>query len=340
MLRWLLALFLASGAIALAVLFAAPAVLDSGRRLPGAFERGVALTAYHRDEYAGEEAGEALRAARALGAEWVALTPAWYQPHRRSSRIAADAERTPTAASVEAIAREARALGMNVTLKPHLNLLGGGFRGTIEPRDVDRWFTAYSKMLGFYADMARRVDAQQLVIGTELEGVSGHLNHWLRLVEMARIRFPGKLTYAANFDEVHRVRFWGALDAIGVDAYYPLAKRGQPSLRRLVRAWRRPIRRLGRLRQRLRKEVLLTEIGYPSAGSALRTPFEAAGRPDRALQARAVEATLVAWAGVPWLAGTYWWEWSSEPSEVDEGDTGFALNGKPAADVLREWYAH
>lgn len=338
--RLLSALVLAAAVAAAAVLLlAGPKGDEREPRLPPDFQRGVSLTGYHRDEYAGQEAHDALRAAHDLGADSVTLTPAWYQPDAGSSEIAPDAERTPSAESVEAIAGEARDLGMHVTLKPHLNVADGTFRGSIEPRDVDAWFASYAGMLGFYADMARRAGADQLAVGTELERLSGHTERWLRLIEMVRARFDGRLTYAANSDEVHRVRFWGALDAIGVDAYYPLSKRPDPPVAALVKAWRRPIGDLGRLHQRYRKDVLLTEIGYPSADSAVSTPYEERGRPDRELQARAVEAALTAWSKVPWLAGMSWWEWSSEPSEITDADTGFALNGKPAAEAIRDWYA-
>jgi Glycoside Hydrolase Family 113 len=321
----------AAGGIALAV--------GLERRLPSQFQRGVSLTGYGRTEYAHPDATRALRAAVDLGAEWVAITPAWYQPTATSHRIRPRPDRTPSARSLEGIIEQARDAHMRVMLKPHLNLRKGTYRGEIEPRDLPRWFAAYERMLLFYADMAQRTGVRQLAVGTELEGVSGHTRRWRRLIARVRGRFDGKLTYAANYDEVTRVEFWDALDLVGVDAYFPLSNDVDATVSDLIEAWKDPVARLERLHERWGRDVLLTELGYPSAESALRTPFEARGEPDTALQERAAEAALAAWAERPWVAGMYWWEWSTSPSEVGDDDRSFALNGKPAADVIEEWYS-
>ena len=309
------------------------------RRLPADFQRGITFTGYGPGEYGRPDAVDALEEAAELGVEWVAITPAWYQTDVRSADIRRHPARTPADASVEAIIEEARDLRIEVMLKPHLNPRDGTFRGEISPRDVDRWFVAYARMLGFYADMAERTDVSQLAIGTELEGVSGRTQRWRELIKGVRERFGGKLTYAANYDEVLRIDFWDALDFIGVDAYYPLRAGPDPSVSDIVAAWRKPVRALERVHERWGKKVLLTEIGYPSAESALRTPYEGVGDEDQELQARAIEAALAVWAEPPWAAGMYLWEWSSAPAGVTEGDRGLALNGKPAADVIEEWYS-
>lgn len=329
----------AVGAAVLVAVGGTAIAITQERKLPGDFQRGVTLTGYARDEYAGDEAHAALRAAADRGAEWVAITPAWYQDKASSTKVGPDRERTPSTSSVEGIVRQARDLHLKVTLKPHLNLREGSYRGDIAPADLDAWFDSYGHMLDFYARLAQRTGVSQLVVGTELEGVSGHTERWRRLIARVRRRFGGKLTYAANSDEVRRVRFWDALDFIGVDAYYPLGKGTDADVAQVVEAWKEPVAQLEKVHQRWDRDVLFTEIGYPSAESALRTPYEEKGPQDLELQKTAVDAALTVWAERPWLKGMYWWEWTSEPSEVGEGDRSFALNGKPAADVIRDWYS-
>src|SRR6185503_2477896 len=204
------------------------------------FQRGVTLTGYDRDAYARPEARKALRATVSLGADWITLTPAWYQDKASSSRMRPSPERTPSAESVEEIIDEARDLHLDVTLKPHLNLLHGGFRGEISPKHVDAWFRSYGRMIDFYADLASRTGVKQLVVGTELEGVSMHARRWRKLIRHVRERFPGRLTYAANYGEAPHVRFWDALDLIGVDAYYALTDEPDPDVSKLVEAWKQP----------------------------------------------------------------------------------------------------
>lgn len=307
------------------------------RRLRPDFERGITLTGYHRDAYSNDEASDSLRTARDLGAEWVTIVPAWYQGEAFFHGVGPDGVRTPTDQSVEEIIKEARELGMKVTMKPHVNVLDGTYRGEIKPDNIDEWFKSYEGMLSLYADIAERAGAQQFVVGTELEGVSRETDRWRKLIEMVRGRFKGKLTYAANWDEVANVKFWDALDVIGVDAYYELDTK--PDVGDLVKAWEKPVKQLERLHRRYGKDVLLTEIGYPNAESALKTPYEPKGQPDPELQKIAVEAALTVWAEFEWAKGMSWWEWSSEPSTLEPDDKGYALNDRPAAGVIREWYS-
>lgn len=319
-------------------------------RLRDGFERGVTLTGFHRDAYAGREAADAVRAARDLGASSVTIVPTWYQGKRHYHGVGPDEQRTPTDESVEQIIRHARDLGLEVTLKPHVDVLDGSYRGEIVPDDLDAWFESYTGMLARYSDLAERAGASQFVVGTELERLSVHTERWRKLVDGVRARFNGRLTYAANWTEVAKIRFWDALDRIGVDAYYPLSNDGEErSVSDLIQAWsdfepprerrRDYVSELERLHGRYDKPLLLTEIGYPSAASAARTPYEVGGKPDPELQRRLVEAALAVWAEPDWVAGISWWHWTSEPSKLVERDRSHALNGKPAAARIREWYS-
>lgn len=325
----------------MALVFAGGLALALGqeRRLPDDFQRGVSFTGYTAYDYATDDAYENLRDAADHGAERVTVTSAWYQATPRSSSMGPDKWRTTAPESIREVIQKARGLGLNVTVKPHLNSLDGTYRGEIAPRHADRWFRSYSRMMRRYARLAERTGADQFVVGTELEGVSGHERRWRRLIADIRRRFSGKLTYAANYDEVFRIKFWDALDFIGVDAYFPLAERGEPGVAELVEAWEDPLRKLERLHKRWNKKLLLTEIGYPSAESALRTPYEAKGAQDLDLQKDAVEAAFTAIAERPWVVGAAWWEWWSRASKLEKDDNEFAVNGKPAAGVIREWYS-
>jgi hypothetical protein len=307
------------------------------RRLRPDFERGITLTGYHRDAYANEEASDALQAARDLGAEWVTIVPAWFQGKAFFHGVGPDPVQTPTDQSIEDIINQAHELGMKVTLKPHVNVLDGTYRGDIKPDNLDEWFRSYEGMISVYADIAKRTGAEQFVVGTELDGVSRETDRWRRVIELVRDRYDGTLTYAANWDDVRNVKFWDALDAIGVDAYYPLGD--DPDLGDVIKAWEKPVKQLERLHERYDKDVLLTEIGYPNADSAIETPYEPSGSPNPERQKTAVEAALTVWAEPEWAKGMSWWEWTSEPSKIKLGDRGYVLNEQPAKDVIREWYS-
>src|SRR6185437_14398256 len=94
-------------------------------------------------------------------------------------------------------------------------------------------------MIDHYADLAGQGGATMLVIGTELKTMSGsaYTSRWEQIVASVRRRFAGRLTYAANWNEYQQVRFWGDLDYIGVDAYYPLSELPAPTVSQLLSAW-------------------------------------------------------------------------------------------------------
>src|SRR5438093_1097048 len=73
-------------------------------------------------------------------------------------------------------------------------------------------------------------------------------------------------TYAANWNEYKQVQFWGSLDFIGVDAYYPLSDLPAPTVSQLVSAWtsRGYVDALRASSQQYGKQILFTEIGYRS----------------------------------------------------------------------------
>lgn len=106
------------------------------------------------------------------------------------------------------------------------------------------------------------------------------------MIRAVREAYDGPLVYAANYDEYEHVPFWGALDLIGVDAYWPLADRPTTDARRLRDAWRPVIRELAGYSARHHRRVLFTEAGYVSQRGATTAPYSwtvsrQPGRPNR-----------------------------------------------------------
>ena len=176
--------------------------------------------------------------ARAAGTELVALTPTWYMDTADSSAISADPAKTSTDASVLAAARQAEELGLDVMIKPHVDVRDGTFRGEIQPADRAAWFADYQAIVDRYATLAERAGAQTFVVGTELTSMSSDEATWRALIADARQRFGGSVTFAANWvDGAERINFWDALDAIGIDGYMPLGTDPDPTVGDLVRDW-------------------------------------------------------------------------------------------------------
>ena len=66
-----------------------------------------------------------------------------------------------------------------------------------------------------------------------------HEQEWRRIIARVRAIYRGPVTYGANFDEVFDVKFWDALDWIGVSAYFPLVDDASPDRESPARAWQR-----------------------------------------------------------------------------------------------------
>ncbi len=250
---------------------------------------------------------------------------------------------------IRTLARQADALGMGVILKPHLWV--GGYDeeqdrseiGFDTEADWARWEADYRRFLMLYARLATEVNADILVLGTELtRAATERPDFWRTLASDVRTVYDGKLTYAANWHKAYKqVQFWSALDYVGVQAYFPLTDAESPSLSALQDGWRRHQKALAQMHERTGRPVLLTEVGYRSATGAAEAPWvwpkrDDGATPDSTLQARCYRALLSTVGRAPWLKGGIIWKWHP-PSEVD-GPTAFTPQGKPAEAVLRRWF--
>lgn len=332
--------FVAILAAVFACALAAPAAGASAAGLPPDWQRGMNVASWWHDDWEKAPSDASLAALRATGTTSVELVPTWWMNTSTDSSVQPNATKTASDAGLLRAMATARALGMNVVVKPHVDVFDGSFRGDIAPADRDAWYTDYRTMIDHYADLAARGGATMLVVGTELTSMSSDTAEWRRIVDVARARFSGRLTFAANqLDGALRIGFWDALDFIGVDAYMPLAAAGaDPSVDDLTAAWwqRGYVSDLGKLSARTGKPVIFTELGYQSRTGTAQTPWWTNGAVSADAQQRAYEAAFRAWSGVPWFRGIYWWDWSAAGG-YDPSDGEFSVRGKPAEDTLRAW---
>jgi len=250
---------------------------------------------------------------------------------------------------IRALAHQADTLGMDVILKPHVWI--GGYDEAVSRSDIAfdrpaawrRWARSYREFLMVYARLAHEIDAEVLVLGTELKRIATtRPDYWRGLADTVRTVYDGDLTYAANWhEEYRRIAFWDALDYVGVQAYFPLTEQETPPLDTLKARWRAHREALASVHRDTGRPVLFTEIGYRSAPSAAAAPWrwpeqDGAVPSDTTLQARCYEAFLSTMSGVPWFAGAVIWKW--HPAHSSDRPTAFTPQGKPAEAVLRRWF--
>jgi len=276
------------------------------------------------------------------------------------------------------LVRDAHAAGLRVMVKPHLEMRPA-YEPTEEERRIFRsgdeaarqalfrrlesrfagaehlehnrvemtseadwrtWFAGYEAYLMPYVREAQAAGADAFCVGRELDTtVLRREADWRRLIAAVRREFTGPLAYSANFDTWQGLRFWDALDFIGVSAYFPLASGVDPSPADLDAGWDRALAPLEAAHHRWGKPVLLTEAGFPSIASAARAPWhEERAAADVWLQARCYDATLRALSRRPWVEGAFFWLWERTARPAFR-DPSHAIVDKPASFTMARWYA-
>jgi Glycoside Hydrolase Family 113 len=314
------------------------------RNEPTEPQLGMSLTAWSASALA-DGCVRALTAIADLNFNSVTYTPMWFVSTPAGDDLAPRPTVTPNDADLLAAMQVAHQLGLAVTLKPHVEVGDASiWRGMIDPLDRERWWSRYDWMISHHAVLAERGGASTLVIGTELEGLTGDRDaiRWRALVDNVRQYFGGRITLAtAKWRDPGRVSFWDALDCIGVNLYSPLGGEHEalPSSRDLRSRWTPYVIDLRGLSERWQLPILVTEIGYRSSSTALYRPWDwqILGVADADRQAAAYDAAYGALLSEPWLQGIQWWDWPIDVTVALDDATSYSPSGKPAAEVAREW---
>lgn len=284
-----------------------------------------------------------------LNVRWIALTPFGYQQALHDTKVGTIFDRSghETDASMARDVSKAHEMGIQVMLKPHLWIRGGDWPGYIEfekEEDWSAWMDSYSEMILHYAEFAERNEVASLSMGCELKGLSsGRADDWRALVEKIRAVYSGQLLYSANWDEYAAIPWWDALDAVGINAYFPLSTQPDPKPEDLAAGAERVHATLAKFHGSVKKPIIFTEIGFRPAAGAAAKPWEH-GPPDPGqldLQRRCYEAIHQTFAEAEWLEGVYWWKWFSGAAAGPGRHLydGFTPRGRPAQDVMVRWFA-
>jgi hypothetical protein len=291
--------------------------------------KGVNFTAEGRGGYGGETAIAMLKELPKYGVNSVALVP--YGMTRRGGTTIrfGGLERDEDVMRVAAVARR---LGIKVMLKPQI-WMPGGFIGDLDFASNDErtvWFEQYRAFITHHAVVAAKAQADVFCVGTELSKLSTHEGEWRRIIRDVRKIYKGPLTYAAvQGPEFERLRFWDALDYIGLNNYYPLPD--DLSAASIVA-------KVETVQRKYRKPVIFPEAGFASLEAPHRAPWDETHRKlSMEDQARCYEAIFNAFWSKPWFKGIYWWKVGTNGFGGPE-DGSHTPWRKPAMEVVRRWY--
>ena len=297
---------------------------------------GVVMAPHHEGEPTRAQLERMVDEVREIGATHLQVVVQWGQPDVTSVQIQPYQWGTDDA-QVREVSRYARKRGLKVLIFPILRVktLGPGrWRGTLRPSGRAAWWWAYRRFILHYAALAEDVGAELFSVGSELSSMERDEQRWRALVADVRARYGGSLVYSANWDHFPQIRFWDALDYVGLNAYHPITDRDDASLVELSAAWRMIRDKLLVWLAFVDRPLLFTEVGYPSIDGGARRPYHhgSTGPVDLEEQRRAYVAFCDAWREQPGVAGAFFWIWSGEGGPTDNR---YTPRGKPAEQALR-----
>ena len=292
-----------------------------------------------------------LKSLATTGANWIAVVVHLFQETITSTNITRHQYGTAPDIALRQVIELAHSLGIRVALVPGIDFSSGlNQNWTLigmyynEPQ-WQEWFASYREHINHYASLSQDAGADMFYVGSELTGTTHRENDWRRIVKEVRERYKGPISYDSlggladlPNHEVERIQWWDAVDFIAADFWRPLTYKNDPTVEELKKAWINTgyLRTLEALSIQFKKPVILSEIGYDSHDGTNRDP---GGKSIKAMpedlqeQADCYRAALEVMWGKPWLKGIFWWQWNAI-STPWSGDP----HGKPAEDVLREFY--
>jgi len=312
------------------------------------FQKGVsyAYSNGYDSGYATEKSKESLDQLKAAGVAWVAAIPYGFMRAHDSSRIYFSRSDifSESDESMMALANDAAKRGMKVMMKPQLwmHSTWTGRIGFENESAWNDWFDRYEQWIVHYAILSELIHADLLCIGTELvQTTTDHPDRWRKIIARVREIYHGPLVYAANYGkEFEEIRFWDALDYIGLDNYYPVRISEDEPPAKMKDAFERQKEKIKEIVNRFQKPIVFTEIGYTaSKNSGMSSEADSSSGYDAELQKQCYKLALETYWNEPWFSGMYWWKWFSDPTDHGADADTFSPHGRPAEAIMKEWYS-
>ncbi|SHJ39908.1 hypothetical protein SAMN04488007_0208 [Maribacter aquivivus] len=234
-------------------------------------------------------------------------------------------------------------MGMYTLLKPQI-YVGGSWPGGIDmPTDAhwDKFHDYYYRWIRHYAFLAEIHEMDALCIGVEFtKATLSQPDAWREMIKKTRALYSGQLTYAANWGaEFEKIEFWDDLDFIGLNSYYPLSKKDNPTNEELRLQFDTVKTKIKKVYDRFKKPIVFTEIGFRSVDTPWKNPHaEADDTINEEAQRRSYEIIFEGIQDEPWCQGILWWKFPSFIEYRGEQNSAFTPNNKLAEETVRDWF--
>lgn len=247
----------------------------------------------------------------------------------------------------------AHSFGFKVFLKPHIWIYdssNGKWRSDIFPSSNENWETwkkSYREFILLYARIAEKNNVEMFCIGTEFTRLAIEKpDFWKKLIQDVRSIYSGKITYAANwYDEFEKVKFWDKLDYIGIQAYFPLTKNKNPTVKQVSKGWKKHLPSIERIHEKFNKKIIFTELGYKSTTDSAIEPWSWIDYSSNLFkpvstetQANCYQAFFNTIWKKKWFAGVHFWQWHTSEEDGGKDNLDFTPRSKPAENVIAKGF--
>jgi autotransporter-associated beta strand protein len=190
--------------------------------------------------------------------------------------------------------------GLKVAIRPHMEVEGCSLIDSYISQDFQSWCNGpmgYGNLVNHYAQIAEAKHVDLLALGNEMMQVTTRYNYLTDVVNGAKSRYSGPVTYAAlgrdytgpldwqvmgpagqTAISCESTGWYGQLDSIGINCYYQLTDQMDPTVGQLKEVWRQYGKRMdywwNSLPADQRKPVEFTEWGYPSMDGCNKAPTD------------------------------------------------------------------
>ncbi len=319
---------------------------DPAKEPKDSFVAGAWLAPHGMDGYLSKQGERQMGYIHDLGFSWVAYAPEPTMVDPLKPEI------TDNTSAIEhrRIIRRLQANKLKVLLFPRIesptffrakNPLWRGDIKMSSPSDWDQFHENLAQMLEGYATLAESEGVALFCLGLEYRhSTTAFPEQWRKIIARVRKRFSGKIVYSANwYQEYEQVKFWSALDYIGVGAYFPVAKAPSATRQQMRQAWLPIVAKLRGLSQQYDRKILFAEVGYPALDQAGWKPWEwttAAGKKTApAHQADCFRSFFDAIQDQDWFRGFFIWRYHTDTRYIKDWE--YSPQGRPAEKVIKAW---
>src|SRR5690606_36897074 len=154
----------------------------------------ITLPSYWGGNFSNAGGHAAMDQIAATGASTVTLIPNFFQANQNSSSVKLNLSDQPCSSESDSFQQvrqailDAKARGLNVVLKPHLETDNRVWRAEIDPDDPAAWFQSYKAMMVEYAKVAQSAGAAMICVGTEMRSMTAaeYTDEWVDLIAAVR----------------------------------------------------------------------------------------------------------------------------------------------------------